>query len=71
MGMDWNGKIQMTKNFLVPCVDSAGNVQMDTNSWGENLRLQAEAVMGIVGFNKFNVMPIFYRRKVRISTVGK
>ena len=71
MGMDWNGKIQMTKNFLVPCVDSAGNVQMDTNSWGENLRLQAQAVMGIVGFNKFNVMPIFYRRKVRISTVGK
>ena len=44
---------------------------MDTNSWGENLRLQAQAVMGIVGFNKFNVMPIFYRRKVRISTVGK
>ena len=69
MGMDWNGKVQMTKNFRVPCIDSAGNVQMDTNSWGEFLRLQAQAVMGIVGFNKFNVMPIFYRRNVRISTI--
>ena len=70
LGMDWNGKVQMTKNFLVPCVDSAGNIQMDTNSWGEFLRLQAQTVMGIVGFNKFNVMPIFYRRKTTISTLS-
>jgi hypothetical protein len=70
IGMDWNGKVQMTKNFLVPCVDSAGNLQMDTNSWGEFLRLQAQVVMGIVGFNKFNVMPIFYRRKTTISTLS-
>lgn len=70
IGMDWNGKTQMTKNFLVPCVDSAGNIQMDTNSWGEFLRLQAQVVMGIVGFNKFNVMPIFYRRKTTISTLS-
>jgi hypothetical protein len=69
VGMDWNGKIQMTKNFLVPCLDSDGNVQMDTNSWGEFLRLQAQCVMGIVGFNKFNILPIFYRRKIRISTL--
>lgn len=70
IGMNWNGKIQMTKNFLVPCLDSDGNVQMETNSWGKYLRLQAEAVMGIVGYNKFNVMPIFYQRKNTISTIS-
>lgn len=69
IGMNWNGKIQMTKNFLVPCLDSAGNVQLETNTWGKYLRLQAEVAMGIVGYNKFNVMPVFYQRKNVISTV--
>lgn len=69
IGMDWNGKINMTRNFMVPCVDSDGNVQMEPNSWGEYLRLQAQVVMGIVGFNKFNVLPIFYRRQNTISTL--
>lgn len=70
IGMNWNGKINMTRNFLVPCLDAAGNVVMNANSFGRYLRLQAEVAMGIVGHNKFNVMPIFYLRKNTISTIS-
>ena len=69
VGMDWNGKIQMTKNILTMVTDDNGNQMPDTNSWGEYLRLQAQVALGIVGFNKFNVMPIFYKRNVGITTI--
>jgi len=69
IGMDWNGKIQMTRNFLVPCVDANGNIVMDTNSWGHYIRLQSEVALGIVGFNKFNVLPIIHFGRSGITTV--
>lgn len=70
MGMDWNGRIRMTHNFLIPCKDADGKDILETNSWGEYLRLQAEVVMGIAGYNTFNVIPIVYRRKNTIETVS-
>ena len=70
MGMDWNGRIELKDNFLIRCQDENGEEQLDTNSWGEYLRLQAQVVMGIVGFNKFNVIPIIYLRKNSITTVS-
>lgn len=69
MGMDWNGRVRMTKNFLIPCVDGAGNDQLEMNAtWGEKLRLQAQLAVGINGFNRFNVMPIIYLRQRGITT---
>lgn len=70
IGMDWNGKINMTRNFLTRCIDADGAEQLETNSWGEYLRLQAQIVCGIIGYNKFNVIPIVYQRKNRITTVS-
>jgi hypothetical protein len=69
MGMNWNGKVYMNKNFLIPCVADDRTVFYKTNDRGRYLRLQADATMGIVGYNKFNVMPIFYQRKNVISTI--
>lgn len=66
--MNWNGMVQMNKNFLVPCKDANGNNTYDTNSWGHYLRLQAEAALGIRGCNKFNVLPIIHARREGILT---
>jgi hypothetical protein len=71
MGMDWNGRVRMTKNFLIPCVDGDGNTVQEMNaSWGEKLRLQAQLAVGINGYNLYNVMPIVYLRQRGITTVS-
>jgi len=70
MGMDWNGKIIMNKNFLTQCKDGAGNAQLDTNSWGEYIRLQAQLSMGYAPDNAYNVLPIIHERRVGITSVG-
>lgn len=67
MGMDWNGKIQLTKNFAVPCIDSNGSQVFDFNTFGHYIRMQAEAAMGIVGFNKFNILPIIHLAKTGLT----
>jgi hypothetical protein len=68
--MNWSGMPFMTKNFLVPCVDSAGTTYRDTNSFGRYLRIQANLAAGIIGINKFNVMPILFKRKSNLTTIG-
>lgn len=70
MAMNWNGKIELNKNFLVQCKDADGNAQLDTNSWGEYLRLQSQAAFGYAPDNAFNVLPILHRRRVGVSTTG-
>lgn len=70
MAMNWNGKIELNKNFLVQCKDASGNTQLDTNSWGEYLRLQAQGTFGYAPDNAFNVLPILHKRRVGISTTA-
>lgn len=68
-GMKWNGEIYSTKNFLVSCLDSNGNLTQDTNSWNHYLRLQAEAVFGIRGRSRHNIIPILHlTRKGQLRT---
>jgi len=66
--MNWNGKVILNKNFLTQCQDANGNIIPDTNSFGHYLRLQAEASFGIVGDNKFNILPIISLRRVGLTT---
>jgi len=61
-GMDWNGKVSMTRDVLVPSPDGAGHVVMDTNKRGEYLQLIADLAMGILPNQRRNIIPIFYRR---------
>ncbi len=67
--MNWNGKAYMTKQFAVPCLAADGTtVTFDLNSFGRYLRIQGSLSLGIVGDNKFNVLPIVARRKNFVST---
>lgn len=60
--LDWNGKARIIDNVLVQALDSAGNVVLDTNKYGEVLQIIADAVMGILPLNRRYIMPIIFRR---------
>lgn len=62
-GMNWNGKVHMTRNILVPTLDESGALVMDTNKYGDRLMLIAELVMGIMPLRPRNIVPIIYQRK--------
>lgn len=70
-GMNWNGKAYMTNQFIVPALDSGGNVVNELASqWGENLIIQAQLAMGYAPDNAWNVLPIFGKRATGITTSG-
>lgn len=64
--MDWNGKAYLTKDFLIPCKDSNGNMQMKMNDRGRYLRAQATLTCGCIGKNPFNILPILHKRPNKI-----
>lgn len=64
--LQWNGEVRLDKNMLVDY-----NGTLDTNSWGDYVRLIADATFGIIDKNRRTIMPIFYRRKLAPSlTLG-
>lgn len=60
--MFWNGEVQMTKNFLVPCVQDDGTVVMQTNMYGEDLKFISQATFGMRGYQIRNIVPIIFKR---------
>lgn len=69
-GMNWNGKIYATRNFLIPCKDSAGNVQQKLNDRGRYVRFQGSLALGILAQHPFNIMPIIFRRRRGTTTTA-
>lgn len=61
-GMDWNGKIMMTRNVMIPSVTAAGDTVMDLNSRGEYLKLIGDVVMGVAPIRQKCIIPIIYKR---------
>lgn len=71
IGMNWNGKPQWTRDFIVKCKDSGGNaIDELASTWGEHMRAQAQLAMSIAPANAFNVLPIIYKRQVGLTTVS-
>lgn len=71
LGMNWNGKPDWTKKFLVKCKDSDGNAQDElAETWGEHIRGQAQLAMSLAPENAWNVLPIIYKRKTNLTTVS-
>jgi hypothetical protein len=66
--LDWNGRVDVTKNVLVPGRDSANNLVTDTNKRGEYLQLIASLALGILPIRRRNILPAIYQR-ARISTL--
>lgn len=66
--LDWNGRVDMTKNILIPGANWPGDpTAIDTNKRGEYLQLIASLAMGILPVRRRNIIPIIYLR-ARVST---
>jgi len=61
--MFWNGEIQITKNFLVPCAQDDGTIVQETNVYGEYLRFITQVVYGSLAKQPRYIIPIVFKRK--------
>lgn len=61
--MFWNGEVQITKNIMIPCIDSQGNTQWVPNQYGEYLQFISQVTYGMLGKQKRWIVPILFKRK--------
>lgn len=69
-GMQWNGQVYPTKNFLIPCKDAAGNITQKMNDRGRYMKFMASLILGCLPLHPFNVMPIIFRRRRGVTTTA-
>jgi len=61
--MFWNGEVQITKNFLIPCYDDTGTLYWETNQYGEYLKFISQVTFGVKRKQPRNIIPILFARK--------
>lgn len=69
-GMQWNGQVYPTKNFLIPCKDANGNITQKMNDRGRYMKFMASLILGCLPLHTFNVMPIIFRRRRGVTTTA-
>ena len=69
-GMQWNGQVYPTKNFLIPCKDASGNITQKMNDRGRYMKFMASLILGCLPLHTFNVMPIIFRRRRGVTTTA-
>jgi len=60
--LDWNGKVSITQNVMVPALDQNNAQILDTNKRGEYLQMLSDMVLGILPVRRRNIVPILYKR---------
>jgi hypothetical protein len=61
--MFWNGEVQITKNFLIPCIADDGSTYWETNQYGEYLKFISQVTFGVKRKQPRNIIPILFARK--------
>jgi len=61
--MFWNGEVQITKNFLIPCYADDGSLYWETNQYGEYLKFISQVTYGVRRKQPRNIIPILFARK--------
>lgn len=61
--MSWDGVPYLTKQILLQCLDSNGNVQLRPNSRGRYIKFEASQTFGILATQRRNAIPILSLRK--------
>lgn len=61
--MFWNGEIQITKNFLLPCYQDDGTLVWETNQYGEYLKFICQVTYGMLAKQPRYIIPIIFKRK--------
>lgn len=62
--MRWNAEIELTKNFLVPCLaDDGATTIWETNQYGDKLKFISQVTYGMLAKQPRNVLPILFKRK--------
>ena len=60
--MFWNGEVRLTKNFLIQCLNAAGQEVWETNTYGEHVKYISQLALGYVALKRQWVLPIIFKR---------
>jgi len=60
--MMWNGEIQLTRDILIPCLQSDGTLRYDTNKYGKYLQLISWLTLVAVAVEPRYIVPIRFKR---------
>lgn len=61
--MDWNGKVALTRDVMVKCLDGEGKLTTDTNKYGEYAQLISQYLLGAIAVRRRNVVPVIFLRQ--------
>jgi len=64
--MNWNGKAQIIKAMMVPCTNADGSTTYEFNERGRYLKAIGTVILGMLGNNAFNVLPVIHKRPLFI-----
>lgn len=63
-GMQWNGEVNLTKNFLLECPDPVtGEIRYKTNDKGRYIKYESTLHVGIFPRQRRSIIPILHKRK--------